>query len=107
MKLERGGGRTNGCLAPLGVGDREANHEIWYRLGLHNPNCDSVCVVEAQMKKQHRKDRGHDEVMAEAFGSDPEYAAKLAEEVLRDGEQGEIDILRRQIAIIPKKYKEK
>lgn len=56
------------------------------------------------MKKQHRKDRGHDEVMAEAFDSDPEYAMKLAEEVLRDGEQGEIEILRRQIPIIPEKY---
>ncbi|EHF4923974.1 MULTISPECIES: hypothetical protein [Gammaproteobacteria] len=58
------------------------------------------------MKKQHRKDRGHDEVMAEAFDSDPEYAMKLAEEVLRDGEQGEIEILRRQIPIIPEKYQE-
>ena len=58
------------------------------------------------MKKLHRKDRGHDEVMAEAFDSDPEYAMKLAEEVLRDGEQGEIEILRRQIPIIPEKYQE-
>lgn len=58
------------------------------------------------MKKQHRKDRGHDEVMAEAFDSDPEYAIKLAEDVLRDGEQGEIEILRRQIAIISEKYQE-
>ncbi|MFB3304529.1 MULTISPECIES: hypothetical protein [Gammaproteobacteria] len=58
------------------------------------------------MKKQHRKDRGHDEVMAEAFDSDPEYAMKLAEDVLRDGEQGEIEILRRQIPIIPEKYQE-
>lgn len=58
------------------------------------------------MKKQHRKHRGHDEVMAEAFDSDPEYAMKLAEEVLRDGEQGEIEILRRQIPIIPEKYQE-
>ncbi|MCM2458952.1 hypothetical protein HGO40_00285 [Pseudomonas sp. CG7] len=58
------------------------------------------------MKKQHRKDRGHDEVMAEAFGSDPEYAIKLAEDVLRDGEQGEIEILRRQTPIIPEKYQE-
>ena len=58
------------------------------------------------MKKQHRKDRGHDEVMAEAFDSDPEYAMKLAEDVLRDGEQGEIEILRRQILIIPEKYQE-
>lgn len=24
--------RTNGCLEPLGDGDREANHVIWYRL---------------------------------------------------------------------------
>ena len=31
---------------------------------------------------------------------------KLAEEVLRDGEQGEIEILRRQIPIIPEKYQE-
>ncbi|MBC3383424.1 hypothetical protein [Pseudomonas sp. SWRI179] len=58
------------------------------------------------MKKQHRKDRGHDEVMAEAFDSDPEYAIKLAEDVLRDGEQGEIEILRRQTPIIPEKYQE-
>lgn len=58
------------------------------------------------MKKQHRKDRGHDEVMAEAFDSDPEYALKLAEDVLRDGEQGEIEILRRQIPVIPEKYQE-
>ncbi|HHQ6548547.1 TPA: hypothetical protein ACSTJE_003561 [Serratia fonticola] len=58
------------------------------------------------MKKQHRKDRGHDEVMAEAFDSDPEYAFKLSEDVLRDGEQGEIEILRRQIPIIPEKYQE-
>lgn len=58
------------------------------------------------MKKQHRKDRGHDEVMAEAFDSDPEYAIKLAEDVLRDGEQGEIEILRRQIPIILEKYQE-
>lgn len=58
------------------------------------------------MKKQHRKDRGHDEVMAEVFDSDPDYAMKLAEDVLRDGEQGEIEILRRQIPIIPEKYQE-
>lgn len=42
--------------------------------------------------------------MAEAFDSDPEYAIILAEDVLRDGEQGEIDILRRQLIIIPEKY---
>ncbi|MGP8954328.1 hypothetical protein ACT024_14465 [Enterobacter mori] len=56
------------------------------------------------MKKQDKRDRGHDEVMAEAFDSDPEYAIKLAEDVLRDGEQGEIDILRLQLVIIPEKY---
>lgn len=54
------------------------------------------------MTKQHRKDRCHDEVMAKSFDFDPEYATKLAEEVWRDGEQGEIEILRRQIAMIPK-----
>lgn len=56
------------------------------------------------MKKQDKRDRGHDEVMTEAFDSDPEYAIKLAEDVLSDGEQGEIDILRRQLVIIPEKY---
>lgn len=39
--------RRNGCLVPLGIGDREANHVIWYRLGLHNPKCESVSIVEA------------------------------------------------------------
>ncbi|CAI1931692.1 Uncharacterised protein [Serratia proteamaculans] len=38
------------------------------------------------MKKQHARDRDHDEVMAETFGSDPEYAKKLTEEVLRGGD---------------------
>ncbi|POR72260.1 hypothetical protein [Pseudomonas syringae] len=56
------------------------------------------------MKTQDKKDRGHDEVMAEVFDSDPEYAIKLAEEVLRDGENGEVEILRRQLAMIPEKY---
>ena len=59
------------------------------------------------MTKQHRKDRCHDEVMAKSFDSDPEYATKLAEEVWRDGEQGEIEILRRQIATIPKNINKK
>ena len=39
--------RTNGCLVPLGDGDREANHVIWYRLGSRDPKCKSVCIVEA------------------------------------------------------------
>lgn len=47
LKLEHAGARANGCLAPLGVGDREANHVIWYRLGSRNPKCKSVCIVEA------------------------------------------------------------
>lgn len=81
-------------LAPLTVGDQGVNPLIWYRLGLHNPKCSLIRIGEARVKK-HARDRGHDVVMAERFGSDPEYAKKLTEEVLRDGDQEGIEILRR------------
>lgn len=92
-------------LALLTVGDQVVNPLIWYRLGLHKPKCDSIRVGEARMKGQHARDRGHDEVMAETFGSDPEYAKKLTEEVLRDGDQEEIEILRRQTAMSLENHK--
>lgn len=45
--------------------------------------------------------------MAEVFGSTPECGIKLTEEILHDGEQREIETLRRQIAMMSDKYKEK
>jgi hypothetical protein len=44
--------------------------------------------------------------MAEMFASVPECVIKLTEEISRDGEQGEIETLHRQIAMISENYKE-
>ncbi|MEH6671089.1 hypothetical protein [Halopseudomonas sp.] len=57
-----------------------------------------------EVRKKHAIDWRHDEV-AETFGSDPEYAKKLTEEVLRDGDQEEIEILRQQTAMSLENHK--
>lgn len=43
------------------------------------------------------KDRPHSEAMAAHFRSDPTYAAKLLDEVRRDGNPDELAILLRQM----------
>lgn len=43
------------------------------------------------------RDRTHDEAMAEVFRNDPAYALKLLDNILQDGEQGEILIALRQM----------
>lgn len=44
------------------------------------------------------KDRSHDEAMLELFQADPEYAAELLAEVIRDGDADEFSILERQLS---------
>lgn len=44
------------------------------------------------------RDRAHDESMAEQFQQDPAYAVELLNNILEDGEQGELLIVLRQMA---------
>jgi probable addiction module antidote protein len=44
------------------------------------------------------RDRNHDEAMAEEFKQDPAYTLELLNEILMDGEQGELLIALRQMA---------
>ena len=44
------------------------------------------------------RDRNHDEAMAEEFKQDPAYTLELLNEILEDGEQGELLIALRQMA---------
>jgi probable addiction module antidote protein len=44
------------------------------------------------------RDRNHDEAMAEEFKQDPAYTLELLNEILADGEQGELLIALRQMA---------
>ncbi|MCL1824705.1 MAG: addiction module antidote protein [Betaproteobacteria bacterium] len=44
------------------------------------------------------RDRAHDTVMAEVFRNDPAYAVELLNNILEDGEQGELLIALRQMA---------
>ena len=44
------------------------------------------------------RDRNHDEAMAEDFKQDPAYTLELLNEILADGEQGELLIALRQMA---------
>ena len=44
-----------------------------------------------------RKFRSHDEAMAERFQKDPAYALELLNDILEDGEQGELLIALRQM----------
>jgi probable addiction module antidote protein len=48
------------------------------------------------MEKQAR-DRSRDEAMAEGFQQDPAYAVALLNDILEDGEQGELLIALRQM----------
>jgi probable addiction module antidote protein len=43
------------------------------------------------------KDRNHDEAMAELFKEDPAYAVELLNNILEEGEQGELLITLRQL----------
>ena len=45
------------------------------------------------------KDRSHDQAMAELFGEDPAFAADYLTSVLQDGEQADVMIALRQMAI--------
>lgn len=45
------------------------------------------------------KDRSHDESMAELFRDDPAFAAEHLTQLLRDGEQGDVLVALRQIAL--------
>ncbi len=44
------------------------------------------------------KDRTHDEAMAELFQEDPAYAVELLNDILEDGQQGELLIALRQMS---------
>jgi probable addiction module antidote protein len=44
------------------------------------------------------RDRNHDEAMAEEFKQNPAYTLELLNEILEDGEQGELLIALRQMA---------
>ncbi len=44
------------------------------------------------------RDKPHDEAMAELFKNDPRYAVDLLNNILEDGEQGELLIALRQMA---------
>ncbi|MCL5969276.1 MAG: addiction module antidote protein [Betaproteobacteria bacterium] len=43
------------------------------------------------------KDRAHDDAMAEAFRKDPAYAVELLNNIIEDGDQGELLIALRQM----------
>lgn len=45
------------------------------------------------------KDRAHDEAMAELYREDPALAAQLLSDILVDGDQGELLLALRQLAI--------
>ncbi len=45
-----------------------------------------------------KKDRTHDEAMIELFKEDPNYAIKLLNSILEDGDQGELLIALRQLS---------
>lgn len=45
------------------------------------------------------KDRSHDEAMAEMYRDDPVYAMQLLNDILEEGDQGELVIMLRQLAI--------
>lgn len=45
------------------------------------------------------KDQCHDEFMSQKFRSDPKYLTGLVKAVLLDGDEGEVEILRRQVEI--------
>jgi DNA-binding phage protein len=47
------------------------------------------------------KYRNHDEVMAELFRDDPQTAVEVLDAIVADGDQGELTIIRRQMANIP------
>jgi probable addiction module antidote protein len=52
------------------------------------------------MKAANKKDvtdRSHDDAMAEMFQKDPAYAVYLLNDILEDGEQGELLIVLRQL----------
>jgi probable addiction module antidote protein len=44
------------------------------------------------------RDRSHDDAMAERFQRDPAYAVALLNEILQDGDQGELLVILRQMA---------
>lgn len=44
------------------------------------------------------RDRPNDDAMAEIFAEDPAYAVALLNDILKDGEQGELLIVLRQLA---------
>ncbi len=44
------------------------------------------------------KDRAHDESMAELFGEDPAFATRYLNEILEEGDQGDLLIALRQMA---------
>jgi probable addiction module antidote protein len=44
------------------------------------------------------RDRPHDEAMAELFKGDPKLAADLLDDILADGDQGELLVALRQLA---------
>lgn len=45
------------------------------------------------------KDRPHDEVLAECFRNDPNYAQELLDEARRNGSSAEVAIVLRQMAL--------
>lgn len=45
------------------------------------------------------RDRSHDDAMAELYREDPEYARQLLNSILEDGDQGELLVILRQMAI--------
>src|ERR1035437_761478 len=81
--------RNAGGLAALGR--RQANAGRGYRPCLR---------VLAGLAREGRgmRDRNHDEAMAEEFKQDPAYTLELLNEILEDGEQGELLIALRQMA---------
>jgi hypothetical protein len=50
--------------------------------------------------RSSKKDRTHDESMAELFNQGPGYTLELRNSILEDGEQGELLIALRQIGCV-------
>lgn len=53
------------------------------------------------------KDQCHDEFMSQKFRSDAKYLTGLIKAVLLDGDEGEVEILRRQVEIVLRIYDSK
>jgi probable addiction module antidote protein len=68
---------------------------------MQDADIDRACEYWSDWQRRGSKtmrDRPNDEAMAEIFAEDPAYAVALLNDILEDGEQGELLIVLRQLA---------